>query len=74
MGRWVRLGGSPEFCDTTSDPTRERRLYIDTTFRVNNEQSVGDGDAATAAALLLRLNNLAATAVDVSAGRADAEV
>jgi hypothetical protein len=58
------------FCGATSDPTRERRLYIDTTFRVNNEHSAGDGDAARAAALLLSLNSLTATAVDVSAHRA----
>jgi len=54
------------FCDNGSDPTQERRLYIDTTFRVNDEP-LNDGDAKRAITALLSLNNLTVTAVDVSA-------
>jgi hypothetical protein len=56
------------FCDNRSDPTQERRLYIDTTFRLNDEP-LNDGDAERAVTALLSLNDLTVTAVDVSTSR-----
>lgn len=43
------------FCNNKADPARERRLYIDTAFRINDEQSLQDGNAERAATALLRL-------------------
>ncbi len=55
---------------TARYPAQERRLYIDTAFRIDDGQSLHDGDAERAATALLRLNNLTATAVEASASHA----
>ena len=58
------------FCDNRTDPTHERRLYIDTAFRINDGQPLTDGDAERATIALLSLNGLTVTAADVSASHA----
>ena len=45
----------------------ERRLSIDMALRIDDEQSLYDGSAERAVAALLRLNNVTAAAVEVSA-------